>query len=87
MINFFYFSSWKITAAYTFFLQIPHSVEIYALDIGVKTGRAKLKEEFVRNMHVKDIRVIDMLVIKVKCGDTDSLWGKNYYLISACVRI
>lgn len=29
--------------------------------------RAKLREEFERNRGVKDIRVIDMLVIKVSC--------------------
>ena len=30
-----------------------------------KTGRAKVREEFMKNAHVQDIRVIDMLVIKV----------------------
>ena len=30
-----------------------------------KVGRAKVREEFMKNAHVQDIRVIDMLVIKV----------------------
>lgn len=29
--------------------------------------REKLREEFLKNSHVTDIRVIDMLVIKVGC--------------------
>lgn len=33
-----------------------------------KTGRAKVREEFMKNAHVQDIRVIDMLVIKVILG-------------------
>lgn len=56
-----------------FHVKIPHTVQAFALDISVKMGRAKVREEFLKNAHVKDIRVIDMLVIKVntsvaRCG-------------------
>lgn len=35
------------------------------LDITVKQGRQKLREEFKKNAHVRDPRIVDMLVIKV----------------------
>lgn len=38
---------------------------MYNLDIPIKAGRSKLREEFQRNSHIRDPRVIDMLVIKV----------------------
>ena len=38
---------------------------MYALEISTKQGRQKLREEFYKNAHVRDPRVIDMLVIKV----------------------
>ena len=45
--------------------QVPEAIKMYALDITVKQGRQKLREEFYKNTHVRDPRVIDMLVIKV----------------------
>lgn len=45
--------------------QVPHAIEAFTLEITSKTGRAKVREEFMKNAHVRDIRVIDMLVIKV----------------------
>ena len=38
---------------------------MYNLDMTVGTGRKKVREEFQKNSHVRDPRVIDMLVIKV----------------------
>ena len=35
------------------------------LDISVQEGRQKLREQFTKNAHVRDPRVLDMLVIKV----------------------
>ena len=46
-------------------LQIPHTIELYLLDIPVQEARQKLREQFYKNAHVRDPRVIDMLVIKV----------------------
>ncbi len=45
--------------------QIPNAIESYSLDIPVQQGRLKLREVFIKNGHVRDPRVIDMLVIKV----------------------
>ena len=47
-------------------LQIPHTIELYLLDIPVQQARQKLREQFYKNAHVRDPRVIDMLVIKVQ---------------------
>lgn len=43
---------------------------MYSLDISIRKGRDKLREEFQRNSHIRDPRVIDMLVIKV-CTDSN----------------
>ena len=45
--------------------QVPRAVQMYRLDISVAKGRRKVREEFLRHSHVRDPRVIDMLVIKV----------------------
>lgn len=44
---------------------MPRAVNAYSLDITVRQGRAKVREEFLKNAHLKDIRVIDVMVIKV----------------------
>lgn len=44
------------------------AVHLYQLDITVRQARDKLRELFVKNAHVTDPRVIDMLVIKVRPG-------------------
>lgn len=38
----------------------------YDIPKSIQQCRAKLREEFLRNRDVTDIRVIDMLVIKVR---------------------
>lgn len=37
----------------------------YDIPVSVEQGRKKLREEFLKHKNVSDIRVIDMLVIKV----------------------
>lgn len=37
----------------------------YDIPIGEKEVRAKVREQFEKNKHVTDMRVIDMLVLKV----------------------
>ena len=46
------------------FRQIPYVLHKMNLPITEKIAKAKLRELFYRNASVKDIRVIDMLVIK-----------------------
>ncbi|KAH8384684.1 hypothetical protein KR093_004807 [Drosophila rubida] len=45
--------------------QIPYIVMDYDIPMSVEQCRAKLREQFIKNRSVTDIRVIDMLVIKV----------------------
>ncbi|KAH8375395.1 hypothetical protein KR200_003325 [Drosophila serrata] len=48
--------------------QIPYIVMDYDIPMTVEQCRDKLREEFVKHRNVTDIRVIDMLVIKVSGG-------------------
>ncbi|KAL3216004.1 hypothetical protein MRX96_033191 [Rhipicephalus microplus] len=44
--------------------QMPHIVKIYDIPVSAEQARAKLREEYLKNKHVRDIRAIDLLVIK-----------------------
>lgn len=46
------------------FRQIPYILKQMSLPIDETTAKHKLREMFLRNSNVRDIRVIDMLVIK-----------------------
>ncbi|CAD7012255.1 unnamed protein product [Ceratitis capitata] len=46
--------------------QIPYIVMDYDIPKTVEQCRAKLREEFEKHRNVSDVRVIDMLVIRVK---------------------
>ena len=45
--------------------QIPEAIEQHTLPVTLKEAQETLKKHFMKNAHVKDIRVIDMLIIKV----------------------
>ena len=55
----------KILMSFCFISKVPHTVQAFALDISVKQGRNKVREEFAKNRNITDLRVVDMLVIKV----------------------
>ena len=57
--------------------EVPNTVHLFQLDIFVKQGQDKVREMFMKNAHVIDPRVADLLVIKgkmeleeTKCGSS-----------------
>ncbi|KAK0080353.1 hypothetical protein PV325_014093 [Microctonus aethiopoides] len=56
--------------------QIPYIAFEYDIPITEDVMRAKLRELFYKNKNVKDIRAIDMLVIKgqMELQETEQLW-------------
>ena len=55
--------------------QIPFMVSEFDIPVNEAQAKAKLRERFTANANVKDLRVIDMLVIKVK------IYYKYYFII------
>ncbi len=62
--------------------QIPFMMRRYDLPISSETAYRQLRKKFEENKHVQDVRVIDMLVIKVSKDDsTDSLTDNQLAVI------
>ncbi|BFZ02699.1 hypothetical protein BsWGS_05738 [Bradybaena similaris] len=63
--------------------QIPYTVKDLHIPITVEQGRAKVRELFLKNKHVTDIRVIDMLVIKGQMDlvETASIWKQTSHVM------
>ena len=46
---------------------IPYMVDEFDIPVPIDRARDMLRQKFRANAHIKDTRVIDMLVVKVKC--------------------
>ncbi|CAH1378652.1 NADH dehydrogenase [ubiquinone] 1 alpha subcomplex subunit 6 [Tenebrio molitor] len=64
--------------------QLPYIVKQYDIPKSVETLKHKLRQEFRKNDHVKDIRVIDMLVVKgqMELVETVNFWKQKGTLMN-----
>ncbi|XP_025104599.1 NADH dehydrogenase [ubiquinone] 1 alpha subcomplex subunit 6-like [Pomacea canaliculata] len=62
---------------------IPYVVKDFDVPISIKQGREKLRELFLKNRHVTDIRTIDLLVVKGQMDlvETTQIWKQRPHIM------
>ncbi|KAK6349745.1 hypothetical protein TWF696_006024 [Orbilia brochopaga] len=64
--------------------QAPEIVKLYMLEVDVPAVRAKIREEFERHRHVKDLGTVDVLLMKnhMEFQETMNYWKQLPHLMN-----
>ncbi|XP_041364621.1 NADH dehydrogenase [ubiquinone] 1 alpha subcomplex subunit 6-like [Gigantopelta aegis] len=65
------------------FRQLPYIVKEFDIPVNVGQLQEKLREQFLKNKHVTDIRIIDLLVIKgqMELVEMTNIWQQRNHVM------